>query len=226
MRMEERTDNFTILSATSFLSHPQVSNSLTYYMQLMADHPEIQAKVQHEIDGMVPADHFVSLADIEQLPYFWATVKSAMACRPLFTFTVARETYLDFTWRGVHVPAGTFIPFVAPVQLTDSDKFDPSRFINEKSPRLDITGQNEPTAAFFGGGIRVCPGAALAEKELGLVATNILKCFTVSTAADGCKCRQPTKPDGMQFPPIHVPLKFTPRHGVNVDHLLGLQVAE
>ncbi len=63
-------------------------------------------------------------------------------------------------------------------------------------------------------------GANLADKEMGLVAANLLKCFTILPTSKPA-CADPV-PSGMQRAPVHVPLIFKARAGVDVELLAGL----
>ncbi len=59
----------------------------------------------------------------------------------------------------------------------------------------------------------------MAEKELGIVVANVLKCFSIQATTKPA-CALPPQSDSFQRPPVHVPLKFVAR--VKIDELTGL----
>ena len=77
-----------------------VSITTTNFLQLMADNPQIQKKIQQEIDEVVPADRFVMSEDLDSLPYFWSAVKETQRFRKMFGFVIPRMNSESIYWRG------------------------------------------------------------------------------------------------------------------------------
>ncbi len=165
---------------TFFLAgHETTANALAWTFYLLARHPEEHARVESEARAVLggrPATY----ADIEKLPRTLVAIKEAMRLYPpAFAFT--RRARVDTELLDYHVPAGSAI--ILNVYLMhrdahyfpDPDVFDPSRF----SPDAEKT---RPRFAYlpFGGGHRVCIGAAFALMEMQIVVATVLSRVGVS----------------------------------------------
>jgi len=195
-----------------------VSNTIISFLQQMADHSDVQQRVQEEIDSVLAGDRFVEVDDLDKLSYFWCAMKETARTRPLFVIKGGRMTIYPMSWRGFVFPTDTYFFPQVQSSMENRDQFDPSR--HQHNPRFDLIGKKDVTMPFFGGFGRFCPGANLADKELGLMGANILKCFTVRPATASSACGDP-RPIGLQTAPIHVPLIFESR--TNVEQLTGLR---
>jgi cytochrome P450 len=157
-----------------------VSSWLEQFVHHMADYPHILKKVQEEIDHAV-GDRMVQPSDLQNLPYFWATLKEIERHASLSTYAI-RSTCADFTFEKYQVAAGTVVGSsmdvfrFSPEHVKDPNNFNPDNFIDD--PFLDLTGRKGGVTYAFGGGLRVCVGARLAEKELLLYGANLAHCFS------------------------------------------------
>ena len=82
--------------------------------------------------------------------------------------TMTRAALEDATVDGVHIPRGTMV-----FMMIGAANRDPSRFANPD--RLDITRPDAGKQIAFGGGIHYCLGARLAQLEMEVALTTLLR---------------------------------------------------
>jgi cytochrome P450 len=156
--------------ATIFLAgHETTALSLSFAMLLLAEHPEVQARVRAEVDTVL-GDRDATMEDVRRLPYVEAVLKESMRVLPP-VYMFGREALEDVEIAGWVVPRGTQV--LTPVCAIHKDARwydDPERFMPERW--LDGLADRLPKYAYlpFGGGARVCVGNhfAMLEGILGL----------------------------------------------------------
>ena len=159
--------------AITFLlaGHETTALSLTWTWYLLSQHPEVQYKLREELrqvlDGNVP-----QAKDLIRLPYTERVVKESMRLYPP-AWGVARTVVKDCEIGGYHIPVGAnivasqWVMHRDPRYFADPEQFEPDRW-TDNSLRL-------PKFAYFpfGGGPRVCIGAAFAMLEATLLLATI-----------------------------------------------------
>ncbi|XP_010221329.1 PREDICTED: cytochrome P450 2J2-like, partial [Tinamus guttatus] len=149
-----------------FAGTETTSTTLRWALLYMAAHPEIQARVQAEIDAVVGQTRQPGLDDQASLPYTNAVVHELQRCSNVIPVGVPRMTTRDTLLGGFLVPKGTvLLPNLTSV-LTDKkewetpDAFNPEHFLKD--------GQFCRREAFipFSLGKRACLGEQLARTEL------------------------------------------------------------
>jgi cytochrome P450 len=150
-----------------FAGHETTAQALTWTWYLLAQHPEVEAKLYDEVDrtltGRLPTPD-----DTEALDYPGRVVQEAMRLYPpVWVFT--RDALGDDELSGYRVPAGSMV--VLSQYLTHrhpdfwpaAESFDPERF----TPEQDAA---RPRYAYFpfGGGPRICLGNNFALLEASL----------------------------------------------------------
>uniref|UniRef100_A0A8C3IXH5 Cytochrome P450 n=1 Tax=Chrysemys picta bellii TaxID=8478 RepID=A0A8C3IXH5_CHRPI len=161
------------------------ANSLLFFFLVMAKFPQIQARVQQEIEEVVGATHAPSMEDRVRMPYTNAVIhemqRSQKGQIENFPRAVTRRT----EFRGYIIPQGTaVIPLFStvhsdPKHWKTPEEFNPGHFLDEK-------GEFRPNEAFmpFSAGKRMCPGEGLARMELFLFFSTLLQNFTFKLATD------------------------------------------
>ncbi|KAK7830647.1 hypothetical protein U0070_018372 [Myodes glareolus] len=154
------------------------STTLRWALLYMALYPEVQEKVQAEIDRVVGQMRQASLADRESMPYTNAVIHEAQRLGNIVPFNVPREVSKDTNLDGFHLPKGTVILTNLTALHSDSkewatpETFNPEHFLEN--------GQFKKRESFlpFSMGKRACLGEQLARSELFIFFTALLQNFT------------------------------------------------
>jgi cytochrome P450 len=154
---------------------------LRWSVRILSVQTEVQKKVQQEIDLVVGKDRDVSWEDRKKLPYTRATLAEIQRFADITPSGGAGHKVLcDVDFHGYHLPKGTGV--VANVNACHRnpqywkfpDKFHPEHFLTEDGQFIEDKEGFLP----FGIGIRKCPGEELANLEMFLILTNLLKDFS------------------------------------------------
>ncbi|XP_048833567.1 cytochrome P450 2J2-like [Brienomyrus brachyistius] len=160
------------------------STATTLYWGLlyMIKHPDIQEKVQAEIDSVVGRSRQPSMADRPNIPYTDAVIHEIQRMGNVVPVN-ARLTTKDTELRGYTIPKGTTLMVTLDSVLFDETEWE-TPFTFNPGHFLDAEGKFRRRDAFlpFSAGKRVCLGEQLARMELFLFFTSLLQRFTFSTA--------------------------------------------
>ncbi|KAM4708623.1 cytochrome P450 2U1 [Discoglossus pictus] len=161
------------------------TNTLLWSLLYMCHHPDIQEKVQAEIDTVIGRDRPPSLTDKALMPFTEATIMEVQRMTVVVPLSVPHMASETTVFQGYTIPKGSVVvPNLWSVHRDPKvwekpNNFNPSRFIDEH-------GQILKKEAFipFGIGRRVCMGEQLAKMELFLMFVNLLQTFSFSFADD------------------------------------------
>lgn len=160
--------------------HDTTAAGLIWAWYVLAKHPEIQAKVQAELDREL-AGREVTVADLPRLAYLERVIKESLRLYPpavgVFTRYVAEPVEIG----GYPLRRRSLIHILSYVTQRDArwfpepERFDPDRWLPERCAGL-------PQFAYFpfGGGPRVCIGRELATTEMMLILATLLRRFEVA----------------------------------------------
>ncbi|XP_066271395.1 cytochrome P450 2U1-like [Branchiostoma lanceolatum] len=154
--------------------------TLTWVMLYMILYPEVQQKVQAELDCVLGATK-PSLAHREQLPYTTATIMEAQRIRQISPMMFMRQADESTRLRGFDIAKGTHLILnlrsvhMDPVAWPNPEVFDPSRFLDADGKVVN----NPPSFLPFAAGRRNCLGEQLAKMELFLLFSTIMQHFTL-----------------------------------------------
>ncbi|XP_006879804.1 PREDICTED: cytochrome P450 2J2-like [Elephantulus edwardii] len=154
------------------------STTLRWALLHMAMNPEIQEKVQAEIDSVLGQSQQPSIADRDHMPYTNAVIHEVQRMGNILPMNLPREVTTDTTVAGYYLPKGTVIltNLTAlhrdPKEWATPDTFNPEHFLEN--------GQFKKRESFlpFSVGKRVCLGEQLAKTELFIFFTSFLQKFT------------------------------------------------
>jgi cytochrome P450 len=165
---EVRDEVITIFTA----GHETTAVAMTWTWYLLSQHPAEEAKLHAELEALLGA-RAPNSQDLGRLTYTRMVIEESMRLYPP-VHTVVREALADDTLAGRHVPKGSIVlisPWVLHRHLRlwhDPGRFDPERFSPERiAPR--------PRFSYlpFGGGRRICIGAAFAIAEATMLLATI-----------------------------------------------------
>jgi cytochrome P450 len=171
--------------ATLFAAgHETTSNALSWTWYLLAQHPQVEAKLHAELDGVLAGRH-PTLADLPNLPYTLQIIKESMRLYPPAWILNGRIALEDVQLGGYTVPKGSTLfisPYVMhhlPQYFADPEAFQPERFTAQFEKSL-------PKYAYmpFGGGTRVCIGNSFAMMEAQLILATVAQQFRLTLATD------------------------------------------
>lgn len=156
--------------------------TLKWALLFMVHYPEVQRKVQAELDRVVGKDRHVTMADKPNLLYTSATVVELQRCANILPINVQHRVFEETTLNGLVIPAGTTVlPQIHTVHrdpklFPNPEKFDPERFVDKSHEKL----VNTDNVMAFGVGKRACLGESLARMELFLIFATLMQKFTFS----------------------------------------------
>lgn len=157
------------------------NNTLTWAMLYLATWPEVQAKVQEELDRVVGRDRSPCWADRPNLPYTEATVSEIQRYSTIAPLGFPHCVYETTKVLGHTIPkqeyvlANIWAVHNDPKLWGDPENFRPERFINDQG----VVEKPEYLIP-FSTGRRICIGEALAKMELYLFLTSLLQQFSFS----------------------------------------------
>jgi cytochrome P450 len=182
--------------------HETTAMAMTWTWFLLSQHAAEEAKLHAELQAVL-GGRAPDSEDLNKLTYTRMVIEESMRLYPP-VHTIGREALADDTLAGRHIPAGSAV-LIAPWVLhrhrrlwINPGRFDPERFSPE---------QSAARARFsylpFGGGRRICIGAAFALAEATLLLATIAQRYRLRVAAG-----HPVEPQGL--------ITLRARHGLKM----------
>ncbi|NXF85017.1 CP2DE protein, partial [Eubucco bourcierii] len=185
-------DNLRLVAADLFGAGTETtSTTLRWAVLYMLLHPEVQRKVQDDIDKVIGRDRPPTMADQLNMPYTNAVIHEVQRYGDIVPAGLPHMTYRDTELQGFFIPKGTTVITNLSSVLKDEMVWEkPNEFYPEHF--LDANGQFVKREAFlpFSAGRRVCLGEQLARMELFLFFTSLLQKFTFVLPKDQPKPRE------------------------------------
>nr|XP_028603155.1 cytochrome P450 2D14-like [Podarcis muralis] len=155
------------------------SSTLLWGLLNMVDHPEVQKRVQEEIDEEIGRVRSPVMEDQLKLPYTCAVIHEIQRCADILPVAAPYTTHRDTEVGKFIIPKETVVFNHLSSVLKDETMWEkPHEFYPEHF--LDADGQFVKREAFlpFSLGRHACPGEQWAKAELFLFFTNLLQHFT------------------------------------------------
>uniref|UniRef100_A0A667YMY9 Cytochrome P450 2F5-like n=1 Tax=Myripristis murdjan TaxID=586833 RepID=A0A667YMY9_9TELE len=197
-------DNLVSTVLNLFLAGTETtSTTIRYALSVLIKYPNIQEKMQQEIDTVIGQERCPSMEDRKSLPFTDAVIHEVQRYLDIVPFSVPHYALQDICFRGYIIPKGTVIlPMLHSVLREDKQwatpwSFNPQHF-------LDQNGNFKKNPAFlpFSAGKRACVGESLARMELFLFLVALLQRFTFSC---------PGGPDSVDLSPEYSSFANLPR---------------
>ncbi|XP_052016276.1 cytochrome P450 2D3-like isoform X1 [Apodemus sylvaticus] len=160
------------------------SSTLSWSLLLMILHPNVQRRVQQEIDKVIGQVRRPEMADQACMPYTNAVIHEVQRFAAVAAMTLPHMTSRDIEVQGFLIPKGTTLILNLSSVLKDETVWEkPLRFHPEHF--LDAQGHFVKHEAFmpFSAGRRACLGEPLARMELFLFFTCLLQRFSFTVPA-------------------------------------------
>jgi cytochrome P450 len=156
--------------------HETTALAVSWSWHLLAQSPEAEQQLHAELDRVL-AGRTPEFSDLRSLSYAERVIKESMRLYPP-AWSLARTVVKELEIAGYRIPAGanvvmsTWIMHRDPRYFPHPTKFDPDRWLSEKSQKL-------PRFAYFpfGGGPRQCIGNSFAMMEATLLLATIAQRF-------------------------------------------------
>uniref|UniRef100_A0A8D0BBI7 unspecific monooxygenase n=1 Tax=Salvator merianae TaxID=96440 RepID=A0A8D0BBI7_SALMN len=161
------------------------STTLRYGLLILMKYPQVQEKMQEEIDRVVGRTRSPCMADRGQMPYTNAVAHEIQRFIALIPMSLPHAVVKDTKFREYIIPKGTTIYVSLSSVLHDSTEFpnpkefDPHHFLNK-----DGSFRKSNYFMPFSAGKRLCAGEGMARMELFLFWTTILQNFTLKPLVD------------------------------------------
>uniref|UniRef100_A0A8D0H1T8 Steroid 17-alpha-hydroxylase/17,20 lyase n=1 Tax=Sphenodon punctatus TaxID=8508 RepID=A0A8D0H1T8_SPHPU len=159
---------------------------LKWTVLYLLHYPQVQRKIQEELDREVGSERHPQLGDRQQLPYLEATISEVLRIRPVSPLLIPHVALTEASIGEYTIPKGARV-IINLWSIHHDEKewdkpaeFNPGRFLDEEGKRIYSP---SPSYLPFGAGIRVCLGEALAKMELFLFLAWTLQRFTLETPA-------------------------------------------
>lgn len=169
---------FYIIGELFIAGTDTTTSTVLWVLLYMALHPDVQDKVQAEIDEVVGRNQVVSLTHKGSMPFTDATIMEVQRLTVVVPLSIPHMTSKTTEFRGFTIPKGTIIvPNLwsvhrDPTMWDNPDSFNPARFLDDEGKLL-----RKECFIPFGIGRRVCMGEQLAKMELFLTVTSLLQAF-------------------------------------------------
>ncbi|NXX45497.1 CP2J2 protein, partial [Tricholaema leucomelas] len=154
------------------------ATTLRWALLYMATHPEIQARVQTEIELVMGQVRQPALEDRDKMPYTNAVIHEVQRIGNIIAFNVPRAPTKDTVVGGYTIPKGTFMMINLTSIMFDKNEWETPHSFNPGHFLKDGQFQRKELFIPFSMGKRACLGEVMARSELFLFFTALLQKFT------------------------------------------------
>ncbi|XP_060130692.1 steroid 17-alpha-hydroxylase/17,20 lyase [Zootoca vivipara] len=182
---QELTDDHLLMTVADIFGAgvETTTTVLKWIVLYLLHYPEVQQKIQEELDQKLGFNRYPQLDDRQHLPYLDATISETLRIRPVAPLLIPHEALADTSIgkydipKGAHVMINLWSIHHDEKEWDKPEEFNPGRFLDKDGKRI---ASPSPSYLPFGAGIRVCLGEVLAKMELFLFIAWTLQRFTLS----------------------------------------------
>ncbi|NXG80731.1 CP1A4 protein, partial [Baryphthengus martii] len=156
-----------------------VTTALSWSLMYVALYPDIQKKIQEELDQTIGRERRPRLSDRGTLPYTEAFILEMFRHSSYMPFTIPHSTTKETVLNGYYIPKGTCV-FINQWQVNHDEKLwkDPSAFKPERflcAAGTEINRMESEKVLTFGLGKRRCIGESIGRWEIFLFLATMLQ---------------------------------------------------
>ncbi|XP_054477198.1 cytochrome P450 2F3-like [Anoplopoma fimbria] len=157
------------------------SSTIRYALNVLIKYPNIQEKMQKEVDTVIGQSCSPSMENRKSLPFSDAVIHEVQRFLDIVPFSLPHFAFQDISFRGYTIPKDTFImPLLHSVlkeekQWATPKSFNPQHFLDQ-----NFNFKKNPAFLPFAAGKRSCVGEALARMELFIFLVSLMQNFTFS----------------------------------------------
>ncbi|EFN81219.1 Probable cytochrome P450 49a1 [Harpegnathos saltator] len=176
-------DISTLLMDMMILGVQAVVNCEAFLIYFLTKNPRAQKQLYDEIISVSPKiSSTLTKENLKNMPYLRACMKESLRLRPAFPY-LTRLLSSPITLHGYTIPKGTFV--IMANQITsqreqlfeDSEKYRPERWLNQDEHAYNF--YQAYSCLPFGYGARSCLGRNMAETQMMLLITRLVREFTI-----------------------------------------------
>jgi len=177
---QEIIDNIKIFY---FAGHETTATLLTYAFYYMTKYPEVNKKIQEEVDSVLGNSKEITLDHIEKLVYVQAVIKETLRLKGPANL-ISRFPAEDSNLGGYFVPKGVRILLLFDALHRDSKYWEnPNDFIPERWFKIDeAKARGDGYYMPFSTGQRICIGQRLAREESIVFLVKVAQNFNIKAA--------------------------------------------
>ncbi|XP_020829766.1 steroid 21-hydroxylase [Phascolarctos cinereus] len=189
-----------------------IASTLTWAMVFLLHHPEIQRRLQEELDqelGPGFSGSSPNYRDRARFPLLNATITEVLRLRPAAPLGIPHYTKQPTSLCGFDIPKNTIIiPNIYGAHHDDSVWAQPYDF----RPDRFLEAEPSPVGIPFSCGARVCLGEHLARSEVFLTLAQLLQAFTLQPVVEGNHALPSLKPIfGVNTKALEFQVRLLPR---------------
>ncbi|XP_070086708.1 cytochrome p450 3A93 isoform X1 [Equus caballus] len=161
-----------------FAGYETTSTSLSFLLYLLATHPDVQQKLQEEIDAIFPNKAPPTYDALVQMDYLDMVLNESLRLFPV-AVRLERVCKKDAEINGVFIPKGTVV-MVPTFSLHRASEFwpEPEEFRPERFSKKNKDNINPCIYMPFGNGPRNCIGMRFAMVNMKLALVRVLQNFS------------------------------------------------
>lgn len=170
------------------------SNSFYMFLNILSQHPDLQSKLQKEVDSAVGPNRCVSLDDKSRMPLTHATVLEILRYTTVVPLGIPHASLTTTSISGLSIPPGVQV-LNNLWALHHDDKFweapyefKPERFLDADGDVVSASHPNRKHLMPFGAGPRVCVGEVLAIGRIFLLVATTSQVFNVDQGPVEVSC--------------------------------------
>ncbi|CAH1269142.1 CYP2U1 [Branchiostoma lanceolatum] len=201
-----------IVADMFFAGTDTTSTTLRWALLYMILHPDIQEKVQQEIDSVIGPNNDPSMMHRSETPYTAAALAEVERLATIAPLALPHATTEETRLGGYNIPKGTIVePNIwaihhDPQLWPNPHEFDPTRFLDDRGKFV-----KREKLIPFSIGRRACLGEQLARMELYLFLTSLLQRFSFKLA-EGAPIPSGKGEFGLTHAPMSYKLVAIPRN--------------